>query len=95
VGELKLDRRFVSRLNSGLGNGPRDEAIIRSTVELAHSLGLQVVAEGVERVELLGHLAQLGCDLAQGYAIAVPLPAEEIDLTSEALWPACTVEADA
>jgi EAL domain-containing protein (putative c-di-GMP-specific phosphodiesterase class I) len=52
----------------------RDDAIVRSTIELAHSLGLAVVAEGVEDVETLHRLRTLGCDLAQGYYMARPLP---------------------
>ena len=79
VGELKLDRMFTSRLVSEVGDG-RDHAIVRSAVELGHSLGLRVVAEGVEQPELVDVLLGLGCDLAQVYAIAMPQPASAIDL---------------
>jgi EAL domain-containing protein (putative c-di-GMP-specific phosphodiesterase class I) len=55
-----------------------DAAIVRSTIELAHNLGLQLVAEGVENQETLELLAALGCDLAQGYHLARPIPADEL-----------------
>ena len=52
-----------------------DEAIVRSTIELAHNLGLRVVAEGVESAETWMRLGALGCDLAQGFHLSRPLPA--------------------
>jgi predicted signal transduction protein with EAL and GGDEF domain len=55
-----------------------DAAIVRSTIELAHNLGLQLVAEGVEDQETLELLASLSCDLAQGYHLARPIPADEL-----------------
>jgi hypothetical protein len=57
---------------------PNDAAIVRSTIELAHNLGLQLVAEGVEDQETLELLAALGCDLAQGYHLARPMPADDV-----------------
>ncbi len=72
IDQLKIDRSFVS----GLGAG--DDAIVRSTIDLAHRLGLTVVAEGVESVEARDHLQQLGCDAAQGNLIAEPGPATDI-----------------
>jgi EAL domain-containing protein (putative c-di-GMP-specific phosphodiesterase class I) len=56
----------------------RDRAIVRSTIELGHRLGLTVVAEGVEDRLTLELLAELGCDQAQGYYLSRPLPAEDI-----------------
>jgi EAL domain-containing protein (putative c-di-GMP-specific phosphodiesterase class I) len=50
----------------------RDASIVRSTINLAHDLGLRVVAEGVETAEALAMIARLGCDEAQGYFIARP-----------------------
>lgn len=79
VREMKLDRMFTARLVSEVGNG-RDHAIVRSSIDLGHSLGLRVVAEGVEKPELVDDLLAMGCDLAQGYAIAMPQPASAIDL---------------
>jgi diguanylate cyclase len=57
---------------------PDDAAIVRSTIELAHNLGLQLVAEGVEDQETLELLASLGCDLAQGFHLARPMPADDV-----------------
>jgi EAL domain-containing protein (putative c-di-GMP-specific phosphodiesterase class I) len=71
VDELKIDRYFVERLRTN----PQAEAIVRSTVELAHSLGMSFVAEGVEDDDQLRVLRSLGCDSAQGYLISKPLPA--------------------
>ncbi|GAA4016896.1 hypothetical protein GCM10022280_14990 [Sphingomonas swuensis] len=72
--EIKIDRQFVTDLPHS-----RDDAVIvRSVVELAHGLGLQVTAEGVETVEQLAILRRLGCDLVQGYLLAQPLEAKEL-----------------
>jgi len=57
---------------------PDDAAIVRSIVDLAHSLGLRVVAEGVETIESWRALEVLGCDLAQGYLISRPVPGDEV-----------------
>jgi EAL domain-containing protein (putative c-di-GMP-specific phosphodiesterase class I) len=72
---LKIDRSFVA----GFGQDPRDTTIAESIVSLAHALGLQVIGEGVENAEQLERLRSMGCDLAQGYHIARPLPAEEVE----------------
>ena len=74
VDVVKIDRSFVA----GLGTDASDTAIVRSVIDLAHALSLQVVAEGVERPEQLDALRSLGCDLAQGYLFSPPLPAEEL-----------------
>jgi EAL domain-containing protein (putative c-di-GMP-specific phosphodiesterase class I) len=74
VDELKLDKSFVMRMTEDAGAA----AIVRTTVDLAHSLGLTMVAEGVENQAALAELARLGCDLAQGYHISKPLPAEQL-----------------
>ena len=68
--ELKLDKSFVAHMASDAN----DAAIVRSTVGLAHDLGLTVVAEGVEDLETWDLLTALGCDVAQGYFISRPLP---------------------
>ena len=60
------------------GNGGEDTAIVRSTSDLAHNLGLSVVAEGVEDQKTLEALAGIGCDQAQGYHIARPMPPGEL-----------------
>jgi PAS domain S-box-containing protein/diguanylate cyclase (GGDEF)-like protein len=69
---LKLDRSFVT----GVTADPEDAAIVGSTIELAHALGLVAVAEGVETQEQLVALRRLGCDQMQGFLWSVPLPAE-------------------
>lgn len=69
VDEVKIDKSFVLGLASDLG----DLAIVRSIVELGHSLGLTVVAEGVEQDATRDQLVEMGCDVAQGYLISRPL----------------------
>jgi EAL domain-containing protein (putative c-di-GMP-specific phosphodiesterase class I) len=70
VHELKIDRSFVMGM---AGDGSEDMAIVRSTADLAHNLGLSVVAEGVEDQWTLDLLSSMGCDEAQGYHIARPM----------------------
>jgi diguanylate cyclase (GGDEF)-like protein len=74
VDELKLDRVFVSRL----AEDPRSIAIVRSTVALAHSLGADLVAEGVEDEATLQALRRYGCSITQGYVHTPPLPPDEL-----------------
>ncbi|MDK3257114.1 putative bifunctional diguanylate cyclase/phosphodiesterase [Blastococcus capsensis] len=71
--ELKLDRS----LTADVDRDPRAAAIVQSTVALAHALGLSLVAEGVETLATSTTLARLGCDVAQGYAIARPMPVDD------------------
>jgi diguanylate cyclase (GGDEF)-like protein len=73
VSELKIDRSFVARL----AVDAEDAAIVRCTVDLAHSLGLLVVAEGVEDDETWERLRDLGCDAVQGWLVAAAMPPEE------------------
>jgi EAL domain-containing protein (putative c-di-GMP-specific phosphodiesterase class I)/GGDEF domain-containing protein len=68
--ELKIDKEFVLKLDSN----SRDALLVKSTIDLAHSLGLKLVAEGVETAETLALLTAMGCDLAQGYFVARPMP---------------------
>ncbi len=74
VDELKIDRSFVQDARDGTDAA----TIIRSTIELAHSMGLRVVAEGVEGPEAWNLLRRLGCDYAQGYLISRPLAATDV-----------------
>jgi diguanylate cyclase (GGDEF)-like protein len=67
--ELKIDKAFVI----GLADGHKDALLVRSTVDLAHSLGMKVTAEGVETALALALLTGMGCDMAQGYFIARPM----------------------
>ncbi|MDP9490864.1 MAG: EAL domain-containing protein, partial [Actinomycetota bacterium] len=55
-----------------------DAVIVRSTIDLGRNLGLRVVAEGVETQKAWNHLASLGCDVAQGYFLSRPVPAEQL-----------------
>jgi diguanylate cyclase (GGDEF)-like protein/PAS domain S-box-containing protein len=71
---LKIDHSFVK----GLGEDVEDTAIVHTIIELAHTLGLEVIAEGVETEEQAALLKEMGCDLAQGYHFARPLPPEDI-----------------
>jgi len=73
VDELKIDRSFVLGLSEG-----EDNTLVRCLIDLAHNLGLRVVAEGVETLDVCQQLTALGCDAAQGYFISRPGPANAI-----------------
>ena len=79
VNEIKIDRAFVKDMR----HDKDDEVIVRSTIDLAHNLGLMVVAEGVEDVETLNLLTELNCDLAQGFYFGRPFPAERLHLVGD------------
>jgi diguanylate cyclase (GGDEF)-like protein len=74
VAELKIDRSFVMNMKVS----EEDAAIVRSTIDLGHNLGLDVVAEGVEDEATLDELARLSCETAQGFFLARPQPPEDI-----------------
>ncbi len=74
VTELKLDRAFTGVMTQS----PRNAAIVTSTLQLAHALGLTLVAEGAEDQVTIDALAALGCDLVQGYQLSRPLPADRL-----------------
>ncbi|WP_337879713.1 bifunctional diguanylate cyclase/phosphodiesterase [Rheinheimera sp.] len=71
---LKIDQSFILQLNSSI----RDQALVSGMIQLAHSLGLAVVAEGVERSEVATLLSQMHCDSAQGYLWSKPVPADQL-----------------
>jgi diguanylate cyclase (GGDEF)-like protein len=73
--EIKIDKAFITELCED----DRAEAIARSTIDLARHLGLRVVAEGIETEAVFEHLAELGCDIGQGYFISRPLTADALD----------------
>ena len=74
VDELKMDRSFVSTILSD----PRSRVIVDSTNQMAHAMGLRLVAEGVEDNDIATELSRLGVDLLQGYHIARPMPADQL-----------------
>jgi EAL domain-containing protein (putative c-di-GMP-specific phosphodiesterase class I) len=84
--EVKIDRSFVA----GMIADENDAVIVRSTIDLARNLGLDVVAEGVEDAATLGALGALRCDVAQGFHLSRPLPAAALDAWLEARGAATT-----
>jgi len=74
VDEIKIDKSFIM----GMKHNESDAAIVRSIISLAHSLGHEVVAEGVDDEETFRMLSELGCDLAQGYYLTPPLPPDDL-----------------
>ncbi|MEN8801584.1 MAG: EAL domain-containing protein [Thiogranum sp.] len=74
VNDLKIDKSFVI----SMGEDENDAIIVHSTIELAHNLGLNVIAEGVENQRTLSQLQQQKCDMAQGFHIAAPLPGDAL-----------------
>jgi EAL domain-containing protein (putative c-di-GMP-specific phosphodiesterase class I) len=75
VNELKIDKSFVLQML----DRDRDAKIVQSTIDLAHNLGLKVVAEGVENEQIVHRLREIGCDVAQGYYFGKPMAAPQID----------------
>jgi EAL domain-containing protein (putative c-di-GMP-specific phosphodiesterase class I) len=81
---VKIDKSFVI----GMVQDPNDAAIVRTSVDLAHNLGLKVVAEGVESQDVMQLLGKQGCDSAQGYYISRPLSAEDfVTWLEHSPWP--------
>jgi EAL domain-containing protein (putative c-di-GMP-specific phosphodiesterase class I) len=74
VRALKIDRSFIANMS----NSEEDASVVRSTIQLGHSLKLQVVAEGIETPEHLEELTNFGCDIAQGYHLSRPIPPDQI-----------------
>jgi len=74
--QLKIDKMFVS----GMAHSHRDPLLVRSTIDLAHGLGLEVTAEGVETQAALALLRVMNCDHAQGYLIARPMPIDRLEM---------------
>jgi EAL domain-containing protein (putative c-di-GMP-specific phosphodiesterase class I) len=72
--EIKIDKSFVMSMASE----KKDESIVKAAVNLAHTLGLKIVAEGVEDKKTLDLLANMGCDYAQGYYMAKPMPCSDL-----------------
>ena len=76
VGELKIDRELIRGIASA--DNQKGAAVVRATIELGHSLGLRVVAEGVEDADTYEALVSFGCDLAQGYFLGEPKWADQL-----------------
>ena len=74
VRSLKIDRSFIMNMSSSV----QDANIVRSAIQLGHSLNLSVVAEGIEHPEHLEELTNFGCDIAQGYHLSRPIPPDQI-----------------
>ena len=81
IQRIKIDRAFVQ----GLGEQGTESSLIRTIVAMAHSMDLDLVAEGVETVQQLQSLRDMGCDKAQGYLISHPVPADAMRSTMAAL----------
>jgi diguanylate cyclase (GGDEF)-like protein len=71
---LKVDRSFIGHI----ADGTKERAIVTGMIELAHAIGMRVVAEGVETAAQLSELRRMGCDIVQGYYLARPAPAEDL-----------------
>jgi EAL domain-containing protein (putative c-di-GMP-specific phosphodiesterase class I) len=83
IDEIKIDKSFVI----GMRTSEADAAIVRTVIDLAHNLGKQVCAEGVEDEATWKLLKDLGCDLAQGFWIAKPMAADELmEWLAETSW---------
>ncbi|MDK9558377.1 EAL domain-containing protein [Marinobacter sp. M216] len=81
VQELKIDKSFVLKLDTE----PQDQLIVKSTIDMAHGLGLKVVAEGIESLQAWQLLQQWGCDLAQGFYLSRPVAGADLAETAKAL----------
>ncbi|MEM8949618.1 MAG: EAL domain-containing protein [Pseudomonadota bacterium] len=82
--EIKIDKTFVENMTVN----PQDRVIVGSTIDLAHNLGLEVVAEGVETHEQMEALKDLGCDIIQGFLLSEPIDQKKlVDWTRETSWP--------
>jgi diguanylate cyclase (GGDEF)-like protein/PAS domain S-box-containing protein len=82
VTDVKIDQRFVA----GIGGSLADEVIVEAVIDLAHALGLRVVAEGVEHVGQADALVRMGADRAQGYHFARPMPPDDLELVMDLPW---------
>jgi EAL domain-containing protein (putative c-di-GMP-specific phosphodiesterase class I) len=91
VHEIKIDRSFVAAMATEANSA----AIVSSTVDLAHALGLRVVAEGIEDEATWRRLRAVGCDAAQGYHLSRPIPAGEFETTSGEIGERSRLAADA
>jgi EAL domain-containing protein (putative c-di-GMP-specific phosphodiesterase class I) len=89
ISEIKIDRSFVSRMMAT----DNDAAIVNTIIAMAHSLGMELVAEGVEKKEQLAHLRERNCQIIQGFLLSKPLPAQEFETLAQG-WGASKLRAD-
>src|SRR5262249_1173431 len=82
VTAVKIDRSFVARIGGSLA----DEAIVEAVIDLAHALGLRVIAEGIEEIGQADALIRMGADQAQGYHFARPAPADDVAAKLTTAW---------
>ncbi len=75
VDEIKIDQSFVRRMMES----KKDHAIVKAVIDLAHNFSMKVVAEGVETIAIADRLAEMRCDILQGYVFDKPLPIEEFE----------------
>jgi len=80
VSEIKVDKRFVMNMLAD----DEDETIVQIIIRMAHELGLELTAEGVENQDIIDRLIELGCDTVQGYYLSRPLPLSEFNLWQNA-----------
>ncbi|HDZ39313.1 MAG TPA: EAL domain-containing protein, partial [Marinobacter sp.] len=81
VQELKIDKSFVLKLNAE----PQDQLIVKSTIDMAHGLGLKVVAEGIENLETWKLLQSWGCNIGQGFYLSRPVAVADLAQTAAAI----------
>ena len=91
VGEIKIDRELIQGMTTP-GQSKKNRAIVRTTIELGHSLELRVVAEGVEDKETYETLVTMGCDLVQGFFLCEPQPADQLRFPSPGVRPLNVLE---
>lgn len=81
--ELKIDKSFVMQML----DGEKNTSIVKSTIDLAHSLGMHVIAEGIENEQVLNRLIEMGCDYGQGFLMGYPMPYEKmLSWMNESSW---------
>jgi diguanylate cyclase (GGDEF)-like protein len=81
--EIKIDKSFVMNM----ANDKKDESIVKAAIDLAHNLGLKIVAEGIEDEKTFDILTEMGCDFAQGYFMAKPMPCDDLlDWMQQSKW---------
>jgi EAL domain-containing protein (putative c-di-GMP-specific phosphodiesterase class I) len=88
VDTLKIDQSFVKDIESLGSSSQRSRSLMKAFVGLARSLGVKLLAEGVESSEQHRFLCEIGCELGQGFLLDVPMPAQEIELLYDKCPPA-------